>query len=72
MNGETSTRTSWQSFTATADPSAAAPRIAALRDLMAGHGLDAVMDKIMGAPRRCRTELERQELLFARYAQLTS
>lgn len=43
MNGETSTRTSWQSFTATADPSAAAPRIAALRDLMAGHGLDAVM-----------------------------
>ena len=40
MNGETSTRTSWQSFTATADPSAAAPRIAALRDLMAGHGLD--------------------------------
>ena len=35
-------------------------------------GLDAVMDKIMGAPRRCRTELERQELLFARYAQLTS
>ncbi|MPZ03989.1 hypothetical protein F3W83_14990, partial [Micrococcus luteus] len=38
----------------------------------AHDGLDAVMDKIMGAPRRCRTELERQELLFARYAQLTS
>ena len=35
-------------------------------------GLDTVMDKIMGAPRRCRTELERQELLFTRYAELTS
>ena len=44
-----------------------------IRDRVKAHdGLDAVMDKIMGAPRRCRTELERQELLFARYAQLTS
>ena len=38
----------------------------------AHDGLDTVMDKIMGAPRRCRTELERQELLFTRYAELTS
>lgn len=37
----------------------------------AHDGLDAVTDKIMGAPRRCRTELDRQELLFARYADLT-
>lgn len=34
-------------------------------DLVKAHdGLDTVMDKIMGASRRCRTELERQELLF--------
>ncbi|MCV7739932.1 GcrY protein, partial [Micrococcus luteus] len=38
----------------------------------AHDGLDTVMDRIMGAPRRCRTELERQELLFARYAERAS
>ncbi|MFJ3114841.1 type IIL restriction-modification enzyme MmeI, partial [Micrococcus luteus] len=38
----------------------------------AHDGLDTVMDRIMGAPRRCRTELERQELLFTRYGELTS
>ncbi|MBB1491798.1 MULTISPECIES: aminopeptidase P family protein [unclassified Paracoccus (in: a-proteobacteria)] len=34
---------SWQDFSATLDPAAAGPRIAALRDLMARRGLDAVI-----------------------------
>ena len=36
----------------------------------AHDGIDTVVDKIMGAPRRCRTELERQELLFTRCAKM--
>lgn len=41
-------------------------------ELIQAHDqLDAVMDKIMGASRRCRTALERQELLFASYVSLT-
>jgi hypothetical protein len=41
-------------------------------ELVQAHDqLDVVMDKIMGAPRRCRTALERQELLFASYVTLT-
>jgi hypothetical protein len=39
-------------------------------DLVRAHdSLDTVMDKIMGASRRCRTELERQELLFKSFLQ---
>lgn len=38
----------------------------------AHDSLDTVMDRIMGASKRCRTELERQELLFARYAEMES
>ncbi|WTI31610.1 hypothetical protein OH817_08450 [Kocuria rhizophila] len=34
-------------------------------ELVRAHDqLDTIMDKIIGAPRRCRTALERQELLF--------
>jgi len=38
----------------------------------AHDALDTEVDKAFGASRRCRTELERQELLFARYAALTT
>lgn len=38
----------------------------------AHQALDIEVDKAFGASRRCRTELERQELLFARYAALTA
>ena len=42
-------------------------------ELVRAHDqLDTVMDKIIGAPRRCRTTLERQELLFASYVHMTS
>lgn len=42
------------------------------QELVQAHDqLDTVMDKIMGASRRCRTVLERQELLFASYVSLT-
>ena len=42
-------------------------------ELVRAHDqLDTVMDKIIGAPRRCRTILERQELLFASYVRMTS
>lgn len=42
-------------------------------ELVRAHDqLDTVMDKIIGAPRRCRTTLERQELLFASYVRMTS
>ncbi|WP_144836001.1 DNA methyltransferase [Kocuria rosea] len=34
--------------------------------------LDAVVDRAFGAKRTCTTEKERQEILFARYAELTS
>ena len=39
--------------------------------LKAHDALDTEVDKAFGASRRCRTELERQELLFTRYAELT-
>ena len=38
----------------------------------AHDGLDAEVDKAFGVSRRCRTELERQELLFTSYAELTA
>lgn len=38
----------------------------------AHDALDTEVDKAFGAARRCRTELERQELLFTRYAELTA
>lgn len=40
--------------------------------LNAYDALDTVMDKIMGASRRYRTELKRQELLFLQYARRTA
>lgn len=41
-------------------------------ELVRAHDqLDTIMDKIIGAPRRCRTALERQELLFDSYVRLT-
>lgn len=41
-------------------------------ELVRAHDqLDTIMDKIIGAPRRCRTALERQELLFASYVHMT-
>lgn len=41
-------------------------------ELVRAHDqLDTIMDKIIGAPRRCRTALERQELLFDSYMRLT-
>lgn len=41
-------------------------------ELVRAHDqLDTTMDKIIGAPRRCRTTLERQELLFASYVHMT-
>lgn len=40
-------------------------------DLLAAHQeLDELVDSAFGASRRCATELERQELLFARYKEL--
>lgn len=33
--------------------------------------LDTLVDKALGASRRCRTELERQELLFARFGEMS-
>lgn len=38
----------------------------------AHDALDTEVDKAFGAARRCRTELERQELLFDRYAEMTA
>ncbi|MFF4318659.1 class I SAM-dependent DNA methyltransferase [Streptomyces sp. NPDC001568] len=41
-------------------------------DLVAAHdALDAVVDKAFGASRVCRTEAERQSVLFRRYQELT-
>ncbi|MFI9627622.1 class I SAM-dependent DNA methyltransferase [Streptomyces sp. NPDC052042] len=41
-------------------------------DLVAAHdALDAVVDKAFGASRMCRTEAERQSILFRRYHELT-
>lgn len=41
--------------------------------LIAAHAdLDAVVDRAFGAAGVCRTELERQEILFARYQELTA
>lgn len=40
--------------------------------VQAHDALDTEVDKAFGAPRRCRTELERQELLFARYSDATA
>ena len=48
-------------------PLAMAPELVRAHDQ-----LDTVMDKILGATRRCRTTLERQELLFASYVQMSS
>lgn len=43
------------------------------RQLVKAHDkLDAVVDRAFGAKRTCTTEKERQEILFARYADLTS
>lgn len=40
--------------------------------LVSAHGkLDAVVDRAFGAKRTCRSEQERQQVLFARYAELT-
>lgn len=39
--------------------------------IKAHDDLDALVDKAFGASRRCRTELERQELLFARYGEMS-
>lgn len=38
----------------------------------AHNALDREVDRAFGASRRCRTELERQELLFDRYQELTA
>lgn len=38
----------------------------------AHDGLDAIMDKAMGASRRCASALERQRILFDRYAEATA
>src|SRR5699024_9630246 len=38
----------------------------------AHNALDREVDRAFGANRRCRTELERQELLFGRYQELTA
>lgn len=41
--------------------------------LISAHDkLDAVVDRAFGASRRCRTESERQKILFERYAELTA
>ncbi len=48
------------------DPGSMAPQL-----LEAHMSLDEVVDRVFGAGERCRSELERQELLFARYAELT-
>ncbi|MGP4978491.1 class I SAM-dependent DNA methyltransferase [Brachybacterium tyrofermentans] len=40
--------------------------------LKAHRALDAVVDKAFGAKRTCRSEQERQEVLFTRYAELTA
>lgn len=40
--------------------------------IKAHTALDRVVDKAMGAPRRLTTERQRQELLFANYARMTS
>ena len=48
------------------DPRSMAPQL-----LEAHMSLDEVVDRVFGAGERCRSELERQELLFARYAELT-
>ena len=39
--------------------------------IKAHDDLDTLVDKAFGASRRCRTELERQELLFARFGELS-
>lgn len=40
--------------------------------LVSAHGkLDAVVDRAFGAKRTCRSEQERQEVLFTRYAGMT-
>ncbi|NHU86417.1 hypothetical protein GWK18_12730 [Kocuria sp. JC486] len=49
------------------DPLAMTPEL-----LKAHRALDAVVDKAFGAKRTCRSEQERQELLFTRYAELTA
>ncbi|MEX5237337.1 DNA methyltransferase [Kocuria arenosa] len=42
-------------------------------ELVRAHDqLDTIMDRIIGASRRCRATLERQELLFASYVNMTS
>ncbi|MGP5099529.1 DNA methyltransferase [Brachybacterium alimentarium] len=49
------------------DPLAMDPR------LVSAHAkLDAVVDRAFGAKRTCRTEHERQEVLFARYAEMST
>ncbi|WP_422117626.1 hypothetical protein [Brachybacterium sp. UNK5269] len=34
--------------------------------------MDAVVDRAFGARRACHSEQERQEVLFARYAEMTA
>ena len=40
------------------------------RLVMAHEELDAVVDRAFGAKQSCKTERERQEILFTRYAEL--
>lgn len=47
-----------------------APLGMSLSLVKAHDSLDLLVDKALGAPRRCRSELERQELLFARFAEM--
>src|SRR5690625_3536329 len=49
------------------DPLAMAPEL-----LKAHRALDAAVDRAFGAKRTCQSEQERQEVLFARYAEATS
>lgn len=49
------------------DPLAMAPEL-----LKAHRTLDAAVDRAFGAKRTCQSEQERQEVLFARYAEATS
>nr|WP_245823038.1 type IIL restriction-modification enzyme MmeI [Brachybacterium avium] len=42
-------------------------------DLVKAHdSLDAAVDKAFGARRRCTSEQQRQQILFERFAEMTS
>ena len=56
-----------RSLAAHYNPLAMDPRLVKAHDK-----LDAVVDRAFGAKRTCTTEKERQEILFARYAELSS